>query len=387
MTNPHLRRFLLSGLLFYPLVSFGLTDQELNEKFELLNDEILIAQEQYEDTAHKFNNLMTISGYTDVEFIASDKTGATNGFRLHHLSLFFEKQISDKWRFFSEIEYEDAPKFEAEADQVSVLDANLTDTHTLDKFKAANGKIFLEAVNVTYQWKQELSLRFGRFFTPAGIWSIDHYPAFVPTQERPQHIRRIFPQVVDGIDTLGTVQMGEGTFFNYNFFTGNGEGNTGKHDNNNNKALGLKASFLFPTLSHTELGFSAYSDTFEDNSEKLATGIHAKVRAGDFTFQTEYANGEIEDTAGNITENEGYYAQFKYDLRHWAFGYRYDFYDNNTDATALSSKYGTVNTAFLNYKSSEKVTLKLEFHGIDVEDDAAEDYNKMIASVVVYLGE
>jgi hypothetical protein len=43
--------------------------------------------------------------------------------------------------------------------------------------------------------------------------------------------------------------------------------------------------------------------------------------------------------------------------------------------------------AFLNYKSSEKVTLKLEFHSIDVEDDAAEDYNKMIASVVVYLGE
>jgi len=386
MTNTHLKRFLLSSLLFCPLVSFALTDQELNEKFELLNDEVLIAQEQYEDTAQKFNDIMTISGYTDVEFIASDKEGATNGFRLHHLSLFFEKQISDKWRFFSEIEYEDAPKFEAEADQVTVLDIN-GDPQTLDKFKAANGKIFLEAVNVTYQAKQELSLRFGRFFTPAGIWSIDHYPPFVGTQERPQHIRRIFPQLVDGIDILGTVQMGEGTFLNYDLFTGNGEGNTGKHDHNNDKALGLKASFLFPTLSHTELGFSVYSDTFEDNSEKMATGIHAKVRAGDFTFQSEYAQGEIEDTAGNINENEGYYAQFQYDISHWGLGYRYDYYDNDTDASALSSKYGTVNTAFINYRSSEKVTLKLEFHSIDVEDDAAEDYNKMNASVVVYLGD
>ena len=116
MANPHLKRFLLSSLLFYPLTSFALSDAELNEKFELLNDEILIAQEQNEDAAQKFNNIMTISGYMDAEFIASDKTGTTNGFRMHHLSLFFEKQISDKWRFFSEIEYEDGQKVEADAD-------------------------------------------------------------------------------------------------------------------------------------------------------------------------------------------------------------------------------------------------------------------------------
>lgn len=381
-----LKKIFIFSLFFYPLVSFAMTDAEIKEKFELLSEEVAIANEQYEDAEQKFNNLMSISGYTDFEFIASDKSGSTNGFRLHHLSLFFEKQISNKWRFFSEIEYEDAPKFEAEADTVTVIDTD-GNPQTIDKFKAANGKIFVEAINVTYQWKQELSLRFGRFFTPAGLWSIDHYPSFVPTQERPQHIRRIFPQIVDGIDMLGTVGIGDSTFLNYNFYTGNGEGNTGKHDHNNDKAVGLKTSFLLPALSHTELGFSVYSDTFENNSEKTATGVHAKIRSGDFTFQAEYAKGEIEDTAGNTLDNEGYYAQFLYSMKDWTYGLRHDFYDDNTDAASESSKYGTVNTASVNYHSTDKVTLKFEIHDVDVEDPAAEDYKKAIASVVVYLGE
>jgi len=379
---------LFTGVTLFPQISFALTDEEIKERFDLLTEELEIFQEQYEDASDKSKGLMSISGYTDFEFIQSSKTASRSQFRLHHLSLFFEKQISDKWRFFSEIEYEDAPKFEAN-DKFVLVDTdgdNIPDTEVavLDD---ARGEIFVEAVNVSYHASPEYIFRIGRFFTPAGIWSVNHYPAFVPTQERPQHIRRIFPQVVDGVDFLGTFSLGESSFVNYDLFTGNGEGNTAKEDQNSHKVAGLRTSFLLPAFSHFELGLSYYSDTLNDRSEKIATGIHTKLRSGDFAFQAEYAKGEIEDTVGNIVENEGYYAQFQYDVSHWTIGARYDYFDNNTATTEISNKFGKVSTAFINYRSSEKVVLKLEIHHVDVEDESVEDYNKTLASIVVYLGE
>ena len=373
------------GLALSPLTSAAMTDQEIKEKFELLTEEVAIAQEQYEDAEQKFKNLMSISGYTDIEFNMSDKTGTNNEFRLHHLSLFFEKELSSKWRFFSEIEYEDAPKFEAD-DQTTTVNTP-TGTEDILVVKDAKGEIFVEAINVTYQWSPTNSYRVGRFFTPAGIWSVNHYPSFVPTQERPQHIRRIFPQVVDGLDIFGTVAVGEGTFFNYDLYTGNGEGNTAKHDKNGHKALGLRTSFLFPAMSHFEMGLSYYSDILNDLSEKTGAGFHAKIREGNFTFQTEYAAGEVDDTVGSIVESEGYYAQFLYDIDRISIGTRYDYYDNNTDSANVSNKFGKTTSIFMNYHTTEKVVLKLEVHSVDVEDETAEDFNKATASVVVYLGQ
>lgn len=388
MRSKKLACLLASGIALTPVTSLAMTEAELKEKLEELSEEVAVAQEQYEDSEQKFKNLMSISGYTDIEFIHSDKSGTNNQFRLHHLSLFFEKEISNKWRFFSEIEYEDAPKFEGNDEFVTVdTDGDNipdTDVPVLDD---AKGEIFVEAINVTYHWSPENIYRFGRFFTPAGIWSVNHYPAFVPTQERPQHIRRIFPQIVDGLDVFGTLNLGEGTFFNYDLYTGNGEGNTAKEDKNGHKGSGIRASFLLPVMSHFEMGISYYSDILNNNSEKTGTGFHTKIRQGNLTFQAEYATGEIEDTLGNVDESEGYYAQFLYAIDRWSFGARHDYYDDNTSNGANSSKFGSMNSVFVNYHSTEKVVLKLEAHSIDVENDAAEDFNKVIGSVVVYLGQ
>ena len=113
------------------------------------------------------------------------------------MSLFFTKDFGNGWSFFSEVEYEDGPKFEGDGTTLSSQD----------------GKIFLESVNMTYLHKPDLSARVGRFFTPAGIWSVDHYPPFVGTQLRPQHIRKIFPQVIDGAGVFGSLTLKDNTYF------------------------------------------------------------------------------------------------------------------------------------------------------------------------------
>ncbi|MCI0508276.1 MAG: porin [Gammaproteobacteria bacterium] len=314
---------------------------------------------------------MNISGYTDLEYHDSSAPGAEPGFRLHHMSLFFEKRITDQWRFFSEIEYEDGP----------FIEYNYNGSNVDSECEGCYGKIFLEAMNFTYAWDPRAQFRGGRFFTPAGIWSIDHYPPFVPTQLRPQHIREIFPQVVDGVTVFGTLPLG-GMFVNYDIYLGNGEGNPGSEDGNSEKATGAKLSLLFPALKYLEIGASIYNDTQNDDQEKEAIGAHLKLKIWDFTLQGEYATATNTPVSGSSFDQSGYYAQLLYDIGKWTLGGRYDFYDaqENTQSESI------YNSVFVNYHVTEAIVLKLEHHQVELEDPAAEDYDHTIGSVVIYLG-
>ena len=343
-----------------------------------IENDVLINTEQSYEYDKRFDNMMNISGYTDVEFIATDQAGKTNGFRLHHMSLFFTKDFGNKWTFFSEIEYEDAPKFEAEEGE---------DVDGAAVFKAHRGKIFLEAVNMTYLHKPEMSVRVGRFFTPAGIWSVDHYPPFVGTQERPQHIRKIFPQLVDGGGMFGSIAMEGNKYLNYDLYLGNGESTYGKKDNNNHKAVGGKASFLFPIWNHFELGASYYVDKDGSGKEKTATGLHAKFRFNNITVQSEYASDEILNADGSLNkENEGFYIQMSMDIKDYTFGTRYDMLD--TSAHTPTGTANVMTSVFANYHASADTVIKVELHNIDKEDvsTTSSDYAKLIFSLVTYLG-
>jgi len=349
--------------------------EELRDQLNTLKDEIVILQDQLEETNVANANRMNISGYADIEYHSSTANDSEPGFRLHHMSLFFEKRVTDEWKFFSEIEYEDAPFMEYE----------YVDSGSDSACEGCYGKIFLEAANFTYAWHPTANLRAGRFFTPAGIWSVDHYPSFVPTQLRPEHIRRIFPQVVDGVSAFGTLPMGS-SFINYDLYIGNGEGNSGSADSNSEKATGIKLSLILPFFRYLEVGSSAYNDTSTDtldaNTKKTAFGAHMKLKFSSFTLQTEYAKADIEPDSGGSYSTSGYYAQLLYDVNKWTFGVRHDVYDEND---TLDQQI-TLNSGFINYHVNEAIIVKLEHHNVTDEDVTKEDYSHTIASVVLYLG-
>jgi len=335
-------------------------------RLENLEAGLELAEEANAELRTELENRMRISGYVDVEYVVTDDNDP--GFRMHHLSLFFQKKLSDKWRFFSEIEYEDAPKFESNSDTT---------------LKASQGKIFVEAVNMDYLWKPEAIFRVGRFFTPAGIWSVDHYPPFVSMQERPKHIRAIFPQLVDGAMVYGTFGLGK-HYLNYNAYIGNGEGNNGHNDSNNQRAIGLKTSLIasVPLLSNLEFGGTVYSDsrTTNDNSSKTALGGHLKASMMDLTLQSEASFAKFEaDAAGatNPTTRKGYYAQLTYSPNQWAGGFRHDYYEDG------STKNRVANSVFVNYQALTNLVLKVEHHMIS--EDSKDDKTKTVFSIVSYL--
>ena len=338
------------------------------------SDEAEIAIHLYEDLSKEIENNITISGYADVEYRGSSEPGINEEFRMHHLSLFFSKQFDNNVKFFSEIEYEDTPKFEGKNDGSGDLET-------------ASGKIFVEALNFDWNYSQHLNIRAGRFFTPAGIWSEDHYPPFVTTQERPLHIRKIFPQLIDGLSLFGSTEFTTNHFFNYTAYIGNGESNvSGKKDLNNSKGVGFKGDYNAPWLDDFTLGFTLYrdnNDTSNNDAEKFAYGYHLKLRQGNFTLQGEYAKEELNFV--NILEDEiseGYYAQLLYQFEQWGLGYRYDVFDK----TDIDTNKTIRNSLFINYHLNENFTLKGEYHQDSYGDSMIADYNAYILSITGYLG-
>lgn len=342
-----------------PSVWAAVTDDD----FSLLEEEVNSLKEAKE-TATK------ISGYVDAEYISDTRDNATiddkYGFRLHHLSLFVTKRFNRDWKFFSEVEFEDG----------TFIDSDPT-------APGQSGSIFAEAVNIDYQWRPSQYVRVGRDFTPAGIWSVDHYPPFVPTQETPMHIRQIFPGVIEGVEAHGTLPMGS-TFMDYDAYVANGDNTPGESDTNDQKALGGRVSFILPAFNRLELGASVFRDTNDADVRKTAYGAHGKLKVDKLTLQTEYAADTLKPLDGSAeTKQVGYYLQALYDISQWTVGYRYDLWNPDKAATAKV----TDNVLFVNYHVSPVIVCKLEHHMVNNQDTTVEDYGRTILSIAYYLGE
>ncbi len=341
--------------------------KQLEDRIEDLEANAEVNTETVEDLESSIESLVRVSGYIDAEYIVTDKETESDGFRIHHFSVFLSKSLNPKWRIFTEIEYEDAPFYEAWAD------GTLQD---------GEGKILVEQVYTDFKVSPKLSLRAGRYLTPAGIWLINHYPPFVPTQLRPLHIRKIFPQYLDGATVSGDINFGD-QLISYALYAGNGEGNAGNKDLNDEKAVGGRLALLFPTISDMAFGLSAMKDTFNDNTEKTALGADLKLRLGAFKFQAEYAQANFEPDAGDSFLSEGYYLQAQYDISRLTLFGRYDFFD---PSDAVNSDKVTVASGGINWRWSPVIVSKIEVNSFDLQEGVADgDYVEWIISSAIFF--
>ena len=339
---------------------------DLQNELEELKARIEVLEAETEDTDRRFSEQMEISGYADTEYIITDKSTDDDGVRVHHLNFHFMKQLDKKWKMFSEIEFEDGPKIGEEDSGGNI--------------ENKEGLIFVEIFTIDYAHDQALNMRFGRYLTPGGIWNVDHYPPFVSTQERPQHIRKIFPQVLDGLQVHGTTDLG-GAVTDYILYVGNGSGNTGHGDGNANKAYGGRLRFKLP--ADVELGLSGMRERNNSGVAETAIGFDLKYRWKKLRLQAEYANGAYKPLSGVDYHRVGYYGQAIYGIGKWDLIYRYDWYD--ADGSVLDGDK-VVNSFALNYRFTPSVVGKVETHFNEFEDETKENYNKTLLSIVVYLG-
>jgi len=358
------------GALFTPSAQAA-SSADLEAKIKKLEDRIdelemnsSINSEESADIDRRLSELVSISGYADVELILSDRKEDTSRFRIHHFSLFIEKELNESWQIFSEIEFEDAPFIEADSSGA------LTD---------AEGKILVEQVYTDYSFSHHGALRMGRYLTPAGIWLVNHYPPFVPTQLRPKHIRRIFPQYLDGVQLFGDIALSD-SLLTYALYVGNGEGNAGAGDGNDEKAVGGRIALMPYGLADVQVGLSTMTDTDNNDTRKTAYGVDLKGRLGGLRVQGEYAMATFDPSGLPSHERSGYYLQAQYDLGLFTLVGRYDTYDPND---SVSDDGVVVSTAAVNYHWSPTIVSKIEANSYDYETDS--DYVEWIVSTALFF--
>lgn len=325
-----------------------------------------------EETRYNFTTLsrmVDVSGYADVEFYLTDEENENSKFRVRHLSLFFTKAVQKEWKLFSEIEYEDAPFIES--------------AHTTDTVDTAQGKLFVEQMYIEYRPSFYWDVRAGRFLTPAGIWSTYHYPPYVPTQTRPIMVRKIFPQVADGVQLRSSFSV-QGSALDTHLYVANGAGNPGRLDRNANKAIGGRANYAFNVLGGFELGASYYGERDNDGIKRRSYGLHLLVARSDFKFQSELAYRNNDQQTAQDFKDTGFYAQVTYDLGKWTIAGRYDWYDPN-DTNHLNDQFRL--TGALNYHFAQNVIGKVEYNRNEFDDPAMDDFNEIIFAIVVAIGD
>ncbi|MDY6934768.1 MAG: hypothetical protein SVZ03_11195 [Spirochaetota bacterium] len=244
-----------------------------------------------ENRYHITGFLQTV--YIDFDFDSDDNMLSSispsqndNGnFVQSDLNLYFTFFVDKGWKAFSEITFRYSPtgEIEKEPETTQVVDDStgevtlystgnmigtpfdssyMTPTFSLSKY----GSIDIERAYIEWNELSYANLRFGRYFTPFGIWQRDHGAPILTSIRLPMLVQAPIigigmPKAQTGVELVGSMDVA-GTLFEYMAYVGNGISNADAlYDDNKNKAAGGFLNIKLPTIADKidlEFGGSGY---------------------------------------------------------------------------------------------------------------------------------
>jgi hypothetical protein len=293
------------------------------------------------DTDYRLNNGLKIPG-TDIN-VGSYGTASLDNhpdtaprLAVDALSLFVWWDGQGRWKFFSELEYENLLYTESNA-------------------KGHNGYLSLERLYAEYALTDSIGLRAGKFLTPIGRWNEIHATPLVWTTSRPLATQYLFPDNMTGVTLKGSLpNIGRG--IDYTFYASNGD------EIRPNPVLdpfreSLGTHIVVNSLYGTQFGFSYVS--FEQERSKPT---HNQLLGGDFLwthdrFEVMAEAAYRRSDAGSHNDEWGGYVQFVAPLSERLYGVAR--YENLH--LAQQSSTTQLRVAGLNYKLSPHLILKIEW--------------------------
>lgn len=262
------------------------------------------------------------------------------------------------------------------------------------------GNIAMEYGFVEYVVSDLVKLRFGKMFTPFGIFNEIHTakPAFLTVKEaaplnKPDRVLpgafRLYPRWGAGIGLHGDGVVGQKNF-NYDVLLANGDQETTnpfEEDDNSSKSVTLRVRF--EPSDDLRVGYSFYLDKFNDDKlGKLASsGVEIEWTRGELRLQAEAALGVLTPRTAPQVKQVGWYLQPSYRFQNGLTPYlRLDVV--NLD-TAKPDDSGMILILGVNYELAKQVNVKLEnnyFRGGKATGLAkfpGRDYNEIKAAFVL----
>jgi len=339
-------------------------------------DAIFEAVDEHETNLHA--SKLKVGGWVNVQYVNTNQTSHKQYFNPDALYLFFDAKLDDNWRGYSELEFEGSP---------------LTETQT-----ASKGAIALERAYIEYTHNDLIKARFGKFDTPLGIWTPEHWTINVPSITVPIHEANLYiePKSV-GMELTGNYYSQSknkwAPDFNYHTWVSNGA-DIFATDSPTDGKLGYGGQLTATFNSHYDIGLSIYSQNAVTPSTTTSSGS-APSTVKEFVFMP-YTKIELPhrvtltgeymriDRDNGFKDIDTWYAsaQWWFDEKSYLY-YRRDFGDDG--ATAVNITDGTtlaVDTFTLGYWPKPYVRAKLEWSTHNY-NDATQDFDQWAASIGV----
>jgi len=258
---------------------------------------------------------------------------------LDNLSLFVWWQGESRWKFFSELDYE------------NVLATPVSDVDGENRYLA------LERLYVDYALTDTTTIRAGKFLTPIGRWNLIHATPLVWTTSRPLLTLETFPTNATGLMLNGTLpNVADGT--EYSLYASKGsEIRPNPVLDPFREAIGMHVTF--PALTDGQIGFSYASfeqDKTRDEKKQLI-GFDYVWSRNRYAFSSEGVYRFSDN--GSDWDEKGIFGQLVVPLsaKLYAVG-RYELFRK-----ALEPQTTRLWVAGLNYQFTPAIVLKAEWNG------------------------
>ena len=325
---------------------------------------------------------ITVNGYTSFE-IEKQLDGEGKGFGDPNFSfdadlfdLVFNIQVDDRIRAATDVTWEHGAASEDD-----------------------RGNVALEYGFVEYAVNDLVKLRFGKMFTPFGIFNEIHTakPAFLSVKEAAgtnkterivQDAYRFFPRWGTGIGLHGDGLVGEG-YVDYDLLIANGEQEeTNPFEEDSNKAKSVTARVRYDPSPSIRFGNSLYFDSLSgpDYDYIVSEGFEIEYNGEALRVAAEVVLGFRKPDAADVVKQLGWFVQPSYEISTGITPYlRLDYVDPNLSS---GGNHGMGVVLGLNLETSGGLIVKVEENYLKGADNSlstlpGHDYHEIKAAVVL----
>jgi hypothetical protein len=310
--------------------------------------------------------LLRIRGFGDIDFHGTDQRGSTNSFSLGQLNLFVTSDISEKFKFLSEIVFEAGP------DNFYNVPGDARNQFTVD----------VERYLLQYSYNDYFNLAFGRYHTAIGFYNTAYHHStwFQTTTGRPllfefEDRGGILPIHNVGVSASGRIPSG-GLGLHYVAEIGNGrqsrsplteEPVQNEVDENNYKAFNL-ALFARPeSIRGLQFGFSGYHDKLmpmgQPRVDETILAAHVVYMVPKFEWLNELVLvRHAPQGSSQVFNTPGFYSQIAKRFGSYQPYFRYQ-YINGSDREPIFPDVGRIDgpSVGVRYDASESVAFKAQY--------------------------
>jgi hypothetical protein len=291
------------------------------------------------------NTGISLGGYATASY--QDAPNTASRIALDDLSLFVWWQGEGRWKFFSELDFE------------NLLASSSAGQEGQDDYLA------IERLYLDYDISDMATIRIGKVLTPIGRWNLIHAAPLVWTTSRPLTTTRPFPTNVTGLMLYGTLPV-QSYGVDYTLYASKGD------EIRPNPALDpfyevFGAHVVVPFSTEGQIGFSYANfeqETAQDEKRRLL-GLDFVWSRNRYEISAE-AIYRFSDN-GNLWDEKGIFGQLVVPLTEKAYAVgRYEYFHS-----ALETQATQLVTIGLNYRYTPAVVLKAEWVGSKNNDIGA----------------